>query len=225
MAIFPHTTRGRPPIFTRVTRSDLDGQPPRVLGPEHPDTLLTRGELAAQTGEAGDAARAATSTPPCCPSSSGSKAPSTRTPWWPAPPWPTGQGRPGTGRGPRAVRRPAAPPRAGPGPRAPGHVERTRQPRLLDRGGGRRSPWPRVWREVAHRCLRLPRRTRACTRPGAGVPNARSWLTSERGANRPVDRDVVCALGPWRQCGRLSEWLTMWSGGLGGQERATRRWL
>ena len=52
----------------------------RVLGPEHPDTLTTRGNLARWTGEAGDAAGARDQSPPCCPSTSGSWAPSTPTP-------------------------------------------------------------------------------------------------------------------------------------------------
>ena len=94
----------------------------RILGPEHPDTLATRADLARWTGEAGDAAAArdqfaallpvvervsrprapghpdhpatspagpgrrgmrpppGTSSPRCCPCSSGSWAPSTRTP-------------------------------------------------------------------------------------------------------------------------------------------------
>ena len=93
----------------------------RVLGTEHPDTLIARHELAYWTGEAGDAAGArdqfadllpirervqgtehrgalfartnsptgpgrrgmrpgpATSSPTCCPSASGSRAPSTPT--------------------------------------------------------------------------------------------------------------------------------------------------
>ena len=52
----------------------------RVLGPEHPDTLTARHELARWTGEAGMRPGPATSSPPCCPSASGSWAPSTPTP-------------------------------------------------------------------------------------------------------------------------------------------------
>ena len=52
----------------------------RILGPDHPSTLATRNNLAEWTGKAGDTATAATSTPPCCPSASGSSAPTTPTP-------------------------------------------------------------------------------------------------------------------------------------------------
>ena len=65
----------------------------------------------------------ATSSPPCCPSASGSRAPSTPTPWPPATNLAPGPGRRGCGRGPRPVRRPAARPRAGPGRRAPRHPD------------------------------------------------------------------------------------------------------
>ena len=52
----------------------------RVSGAEHPDTLTARGNLARWTGEAGMRQAPATGTPRCCPSWSGSWAPSTRTP-------------------------------------------------------------------------------------------------------------------------------------------------
>jgi hypothetical protein len=52
----------------------------RVQGAEHPDTLTTRNQLARWTGVAGDAAGPPTSTPPCCPSTSGSWALSTPVP-------------------------------------------------------------------------------------------------------------------------------------------------
>ena len=52
----------------------------RVLGAEHPDTLTTRHELAAGPGRRGMRPGPATSSPPCCPSASGSWAPSTPTP-------------------------------------------------------------------------------------------------------------------------------------------------
>ena len=93
----------------------------------------------------------ATSSPRCCLSASGCWAPSTRTPWTPAATWPTGPGRRGCGRGPGPVRRPAAHPGAGPGPRAPGHPGRPRQPGPLDWAGGgcSRSPRP-VRRAAAH---------------------------------------------------------------------------
>ena len=52
----------------------------RVLGPEHPDTLTTRANLAAGPGRRGMRPRPATSSPRCCPSASGSSGPSTPTP-------------------------------------------------------------------------------------------------------------------------------------------------
>jgi hypothetical protein len=52
----------------------------RLLGPDHPNTLLARVRLARFTGEGGMRPGPATKAPRCCPSSSGSWAPSTRTP-------------------------------------------------------------------------------------------------------------------------------------------------
>ncbi len=51
-----------------------------AYGPEHPETLAARRNLADWTGRAGMRPGPATSTPPCCPSASGSWAPSTPTP-------------------------------------------------------------------------------------------------------------------------------------------------
>ena len=47
----------------------------RTHGPEHPNTLIIRGNLARFTGEAGDPAGPATSTPCCCRCTSGCSAP------------------------------------------------------------------------------------------------------------------------------------------------------
>jgi Tetratricopeptide repeat len=52
----------------------------RVLGPEHPQTLTARHNLAVWTGQAGMRPGPGISSPPCCPSASGSRAPSTRAP-------------------------------------------------------------------------------------------------------------------------------------------------
>ena len=53
----------------------------RVLGPEHPDTLTARGNLALWTGEAGDAAGARDQFAALLPiERAGVWAPSTRTP-------------------------------------------------------------------------------------------------------------------------------------------------
>ena len=80
----------------------------RVLGPEHPDTLTARGNLAAGPGRRGMRPGPATSSPPCCPSASGSWAPSTRHPDRPRQPRPLDRAGGRCGRGPRPVRRPAA---------------------------------------------------------------------------------------------------------------------
>jgi Domain of unknown function (DUF4062) len=71
-----------------------------AYGPEHPDTLATRASLASWTGEAGDAAGPATSSPRCCPSRSGCWPPSTRKPWPPATTSPSGPGQRGMRPGP-----------------------------------------------------------------------------------------------------------------------------
>jgi hypothetical protein len=52
----------------------------RVLGPEHPHTLATRHNLARWTGQRGMRPGPATRLRPCCPSASGSWAPSTPAP-------------------------------------------------------------------------------------------------------------------------------------------------
>ena len=52
----------------------------RVLGPEHPHTLTTRGNLASWTGQAGDPAAARDLFAELLPVPSGSSARSTRTP-------------------------------------------------------------------------------------------------------------------------------------------------
>ena len=124
----------------------------RVLGPEHPDTLITRRELARWTGEAGDAAGARDQFAALLPIRErvqGPEHPDTLTTRANLAYW-TGRGG-GCGRGPRPVRRPAAHPRAGPGPRAPRHPDHPRQPRLLDRPGGGCGRGPRpVRRPAAH---------------------------------------------------------------------------
>ena len=115
----------------------------RVLGPEHPDTLTTRANLARWTGEAGDAAGARDQFAALLPIRErvlGPEHPDTLTTR--AQPRPLDRGGGGCGRGPRPVRRAAAHPRAGPGPRAPGHPGHPRQPRLLDRGRRGMRPGP-----------------------------------------------------------------------------------
>jgi Domain of unknown function (DUF4062) len=72
----------------------------RVLGPEHPRTLTTRDDLAHWAGRRGMRLGPAISTPPCCLSTSGSWAPSTRILWARAPTSPTGPGRLGMRLGP-----------------------------------------------------------------------------------------------------------------------------
>lgn len=66
----------------------------RILGSEHPATLAARHELARWTGLPGMRPEPAISSPPSCPSTSGSWVPSTRTPWIPAPGSLTGPEKP-----------------------------------------------------------------------------------------------------------------------------------
>ena len=109
----------------------------RRLGAEHPDTLTARANLAYWTGEAGDAAGARDQFAALLPVRervSGAEHPDTLTAR--AQPGPLDRGGGGCGRGPGPVRRAGARPRAGPGRRAPGHPDRPRQPRLLDREAG-----------------------------------------------------------------------------------------
>jgi hypothetical protein len=66
----------------------------QVLGPDHPDTLNARHNLALWTGNAGDAAAARTKTLPCWPFGSGSSARTTPTPWPPGTTMGTGPEKP-----------------------------------------------------------------------------------------------------------------------------------
>ena len=124
----------------------------RVLGPEHPRTLSARSNLARWTGAAGDAAGARDQFAALLPIRErvlGPEHPRTLSARHNLARW-TGRGG-GCGRGPRPVRRPAAHPRAGPGPRAPAHPDHPRNTRPLDRGGGGCGRGPRpVRRPAAH---------------------------------------------------------------------------
>ena len=115
------------------------GAGPRAPGhPGHPRQPRLTGP-----GRRGMRPRPATSTPRCWPSSErvlGPEHPDTLTTR--AQPRLLDRGGGGCGRGPRPVRRAAAHPRAGAGPRAPRHPDHPRQPRLLDRGGGGCRPRP-----------------------------------------------------------------------------------
>jgi hypothetical protein len=64
----------------------------RVLGADHPDTLITRHSLARWTGLRPGPGTCS----PRCPSASGSSTLNTPTPWSPSTPSPTGPGRPAT---------------------------------------------------------------------------------------------------------------------------------
>ena len=113
----------------------------RVLGPEHPETLTTRHNLAHWTGEAGDAAGARDQFAALLPIRErvlGPEHPRTLTTRHNLACLDRGGG--GRGRGPRPVRRPAAHPRAGPGPRAPAHPGHP--PRTSPPGPGRRGMRP-----------------------------------------------------------------------------------
>ena len=178
-------------LFQLITDAYRDDD---AYGAEHPDTLTARASLAFWTGQAGDAAGARDQSPRCCPSRSGSWAPSTaetlttranlarwtgeagdaagardqlaallpirervlgaehphtlitraNLAYW------TGEAGDAAGaRDQYAALLPIS--RAGPGPRAPGHPDHPRQPRLLDRGGGGCGRGPRpVRRAAAH---------------------------------------------------------------------------
>ena len=108
----------------------------RVLGAEHPETLTTRNNLAAWTGEAGDAAGARDQFAALLPIRErvlGAEHPGTLTTRGNLASW---TGRAGDAAGARdqyAALLPIS--RAGPGRRAPGHPDRPRQPRPLDRRG------------------------------------------------------------------------------------------
>ena len=91
-----------------------------AYGPEHPDTLTARANLAYWTGEAGDAAGARDQFAALLPIERAGPRP--RAPGHPGRPRitsPAGPGRRGCGRGPRPVRRAAAGPRAGLGAEHP----------------------------------------------------------------------------------------------------------
>jgi len=130
----------------------------RVLGAEHPDTLTTRGSLAHWTGAAGDAAGARDQFAALLPLREkvlGAEHPDTLWARNNLARWTWAAGDAAGAPGP--VRRAAAPPREGPGRRAPGHPDHPRQPRRRDRGGGGcgRGPGP-------------VRRAAADSRAGAG---------------------------------------------------------
>ena len=72
-----------------------------AYGPEHPDTLAARSSSPSGPGRRGMRPGPATSSPRCCPSASGSWAPSTPTPWPPAPTSPAGPGQAGDAAGAR----------------------------------------------------------------------------------------------------------------------------
>ena len=137
-----------------------------------------------------------TSSPRCCPSASGSSAPSTRTPWPPAATSPAGPGRRGMRPGPAT-----SSPRCCPihervsGRRAPGHPDRPRQPRPLDRGGGGCGRGPRPVRRAAARPRAGPGR-RAPGHPGHPRHLAR-W-TGQAG-DAAGARDQYAALLPVRE--------------------------
>ena len=158
----------------------------QVSGPEHPDTLTARANLARWTGEAGDPAAARDLFAALLPvRRAGPRPGAPGHPGRPAQPRPLDRGGGGPGRRPGPVRRAAAGARAGPRPGAPGHPGRPRQPCRLDRGGGGpgRRPGP-VRRAAAG--------ARAGPRPGApGHPGRPAHP-------RPLDR---AGGGPGRRPG------------------------
>ena len=101
-------------LFQQITTAHEED---RNYGPEHRDTLNARNQLARWTGEAGDAAGARDQFAALLPIQErvqGAEHPNTLTARDNLARWTGSDG--GCGRGPRPVRRPAAHPRAGPGP-------------------------------------------------------------------------------------------------------------
>ena len=133
----------------------------RVLGPEHRHTLTTRGNLARWTGQAGDPAAARDLYAELLPVRErvlGPEHPDTLTARGNLAGW-TGQaGDPAAARNLYAELLPVR--RASLWPRAPGHPDRPRQPRQLDRAGGGSGRRPGPVRRAAARA-------RAGPRPGA----------------------------------------------------------
>ena len=137
----------------------------------------------------------AISSRPCCPSASGSSAPSTAHPDHPRPTLSVDRGGGGCGRGPRSVRGPAAHPRASPRPRAPEHPDHPPPTGLLDRGGGGCGRGPRSVRgPAAH--------PRASPRPRAPstltTRHQLAYWTGEAG-DAAAARDQFAALLPIRE--------------------------
>ena len=145
---------------SRLTLREQDASARSTRTPWPPATSSPAGP-----GRRGTRPRPGTSSPRCCPCSSGSSARSTRTPWPPAPTSPAGPGRRGIAAAARDhVRRAAARARAGPRPGAPGHPGRPRTTSPAGPGGGGRGRRPGPVRRAAARA-------RAGPRPGApGTP-------------------------------------------------------
>ena len=113
------------------------------LGPEHPDTLTARGNLARWTGEAGDAAGARDQFAALLPIVErvlGPEHPGTLITRDSLAYWTGEAGDAAAARDQFAALLPH--PGAGPGRRAPGHPGHPRQPRPLDRGDAGMRPGP-----------------------------------------------------------------------------------
>ena len=120
----------------------------RVQGPDHPDTLTTRHDIACLTGEAGDARERCGCTASCSGAAAHPRTWSPRHAEDARPHRPLDRRCGGCARGaaamPRAAPGPAARPRARP-PRHPGDAP---QHRPLDRPGGGRAQALRLYREL-----------------------------------------------------------------------------
>ena len=165
----------------------------RVLGPEHPDTLVTRGNLARWTGEAGDPAAARDLFAALLPVHErvlGPEHPDTLVTRANLAFWTGEAGDPAAARDQFAALLPVR--RAGPRRGAPGHPDRPRAARPLDRGGRGPGRGPGPVRRAAARA-------RAGPWPGApGHPDRPADLADWTGqAGDPAAaRDQFAALLP-----------------------------
>ena len=155
-------TRSRPAATSRWTGEAGDAQQAlrlfaellpdqeRVLGRDHPDTLTTRGDIAGWTGEAGDVQEALRLSAELLPDQEqvlGRDHPDTLATRHYLAHWTGEDGR--RAEGVAAVRRAAAGPGAGPGPRPPRYAHDPQQHRALDRRDGRRAAGVAALRRAA----------------------------------------------------------------------------
>ena len=174
----------------------------RVLGPRAPRHPDRPPQPRPWTGEAGDAAGARDQFAALLPVSErvlGPEHPDTLTAR--DQPRPLDRGGGGCGRGPRPVRRPAAHPRAGPGPRTPAHPDRPA--RASPAGPGRRGmrPGPGI---STPPCCPSANGSRAPSTPRPGLPATTSPTGPGRRGRRLSTRPENSS-GPLRYASKLAQ--------------------